>query len=198
MESKNNIDNNMISKISKNPYSYAKDLSIEQLEEIIEYANDSYYNSQEVMTDEVYDILRDILFQRNPKSKTLKKVGAPIVANKVKLPFWMGSMDKIKPDTNALERWIKKYDGPYNVSDKLDGTSGMFHYFKSDKSWKTRFYTRGNGTYGKDISHLIPYLIPNIKEKLTANTMNKFVFLIFVIFKLFYLILIIFYRKITR
>ena len=43
---------------------------------------------------------------------------------------------------------------------------GCFIYFKSDKSWKTRFYTRGNGTYGKDISHLIPYLFPNIKEKL--------------------------------
>ena len=72
MEVENKIDSNMISKISKNPYSYAKDLSNEQLEEIIEYANDSYYNSQEIMTDEVYDILRDLLFQRNPKSKILK------------------------------------------------------------------------------------------------------------------------------
>jgi NAD-dependent DNA ligase len=166
MEVENKIDNNMISKISKNPYSYAKDLSNEQLEEIIEYANDSYYNSEEVMTDEVYDILRDLLFQRNPKSKTLKKVGAPIIADKVKLPLWIVITDKIKPDTNALERWLKKYDGSYNVSDKLDGTSGMFHYFKSDKKWKTRFYTRGNGEYGKDISHLIPYLFPNIKENL--------------------------------
>ena len=166
MEVENNIDDNMISQISKNPYSYGKELSNQQLEEIIEYANDSYYNSEEIMTDEVYDILRDILFQRNPKSKILKKVGAPIASNKVKLPFWMGSMDKIKPDTNALERWKKKYDKPYNISDKLDGTSGMFHYFKSGKFWKTRLYTRGNGSYGQDISHLIPYLFPNIKENL--------------------------------
>jgi len=166
MEAENYIDDNMISKISKNPYSYAKELSNEQLEKIIEYANDSYHNSQEVMTDEVYDILKNVLFQRNPKSKTLKKVGAPIASGKVKLPFWMGSMDKIKPDTNALERWIKKYDKPYNISDKLDGTSGMFHYFKSGKSWKTRFYTRGNGSYGQDISHLIPYLFPNVKKNL--------------------------------
>ena len=166
MEVENNIDDNMISQISKNPYSYGKELSNQQLEEIIEYANDSYYNSEEIMTDEVYDILRDILFQRNPKSKIFKKVGAPIASDKVKLPFWMGSMDKIKPDTNALERWKKKYDKPYNISDKLDGTSGMFHYFKSGKSWKTRLYTRGNGSYGQDISHLIPYLFPNIKENL--------------------------------
>jgi len=162
----NNIMISQISQISKNPYSYGKKLSNNELEQIIEYANDKYYNSNEVMTDEVYDILRDILFQKNPKSKTLKKVGAPIIAEKVKLPYWMGSMDKIKPDTNVLQRWLKKYDGPYNISDKLDGTSGMFYYFKFGNNWRTRFYTRGNGLYGKDISHLIPYLFPEVKKNL--------------------------------
>lgn len=151
----------------KDPYTYGNELSIEKLAKVVEYANDKYHNSTEVFSDEIYDILKELLMKRDPTNDILKQVGAPISSSdKVDLPFWMGSMDKIKPDTNALERWKKKYDKPYNISDKLDGTSGMFHYFKSGKSWKTRLYTRGNGSYGQDISHLIPYLFPNIKENL--------------------------------
>ena len=37
----------------------------------------------------------------------------------------MGSMDKIKPGKGLIEKWIKKYNGPYVYSDKLDGTSGL-------------------------------------------------------------------------
>ena len=157
----------IINKISIDPYSVSKKISNQQLAKVIEYANDKYYNSDdEIITDEIYDILREQLIKRDPKNPILKKVGAPIPVNKVKLPFWMGSMDKIKPDTNVLSRWIQKYKKPYNISDKLDGTSGMFHFFKKDRKWKTRLYTRGNGTYGQDISHLIPYLFPNIKQNL--------------------------------
>ena len=157
----------IINKISIDPYSVSKKISNQQLAKVIEYANDKYYNSDdEIITDEIYDILREQLIKRDPKNTILKKIGAPILVNKVKLPFWMGSMDKIKPDTNVLSRWIQKYKKPYNISDKLDGTSGMFHFFKKDRKWKTRLYTRGNGTYGQDISHLIPYLFPNIKQNL--------------------------------
>ena len=35
----------------------------------------------------------------------------------------VGSMDKVKPDTNKLKNWLKKYNGPYVISDKLDGIS---------------------------------------------------------------------------
>jgi len=72
----------------------------------------------------------------------------------------MGSLDKIKPDTGALAKFIKKYKGPYVMSDKLDGVSGLF--VKKKNTFK--LYTRGDGEYGKDVSHLIPYVISsNIK-----------------------------------
>jgi NAD-dependent DNA ligase len=64
-------------------------------------------------------------------------------------------MDKIKPTSDAIEKWLKKYKGPYVVSAKLDGISAL--YVNTDEGPK--LYTRGNGVYGQDISHLIPKLI---------------------------------------
>jgi DNA ligase (NAD+) len=45
----------------------------------------------------------------------------------VTLPINMPSMDKIKPDSDALPQWRKKYKGPYVLSCKLDGVSGLYY-----------------------------------------------------------------------
>ena len=81
---------------------------------------------------------------------------------KVKLPYEMWSMDKIKPSTDAVEKWKKKYTGPYVVSAKLDGISALY---VSEDGKAPKLYTRGNGKEGQDISQMIPYLIKDeIKE----------------------------------
>ena len=86
--------------------------------------------------------------------------------NKVKLPYFMGSMNKIKPDTNALDKWIAKYSGPYVISTKLDGVSGLYTVENNVE----KLYTRGDGTIGQDISHLIPYLrLPNKINKIAVR-----------------------------
>ena len=112
-------------KSNKDPIEVSSDFTIEELEEIIVYTSDKYYNtSKAVITDALYDILIDFLKLRNPKSKVLKNIGAKIKSkNKVKLDYWLGSMDKIKPPSNQLSIWSKKYKPPYNLSDKLDGVS---------------------------------------------------------------------------
>ena len=93
--------------------------------------------------------------KKYPKNKVLDQIGAPIQdKNKVKLPYFMASMDKIKPDTNALQKWKDKYKGPYVLSAKLDGISGLY----STENNEQKLYTRGNGEVGQDISHLIPFL----------------------------------------
>jgi NAD-dependent DNA ligase len=69
-------------------------------------------------------------------------------------------MDKIKPDTCALKKWIETYKGPYVLSCKLDGVSGL--YVTEGK--QSKLYTRGDGIIGQDVSHVIPYLrLPKTK-----------------------------------
>ena len=134
--------------------------SVEELEEIIEYAADKYYNTpNSVISDSLYDILIDFLKMNNPKSKILKNIGAKIKSkNKVKLDYWLGSMNKIKPNTNQLSNWIKKYKNHYNLSDKLDGISALLIYDKND----IKMFTRGTASEGMNITHLIKYLkLPN-------------------------------------
>jgi DNA ligase (NAD+) len=127
------------------------------LSQLVKQADTAYYNSKPILTDHEYDIIREYIQEKYPANPVLKNIGAPISAasssKKVVLPYFMGSQDKIKPDTGALSGWTQKYSGPYIISYKLDGVSGLF---TSDNT--TRLYTRGDGKEGQDISHLIPHL----------------------------------------
>jgi NAD-dependent DNA ligase/DNA polymerase/3'-5' exonuclease PolX len=125
-------------------------LSQVQLEEIIETLNNAYHNSSPLVEDNEFDAIKD--YYEN-KYKKLGTVGAA-VASKVTLPYLMASMDKIKPDTDALINWTKKYKGPYLLSCKVDGVSGLY----STEGNQPKLYTRGDGCVGQDISHLIPHL----------------------------------------
>lgn len=150
-------------KSNKDPIEVASEFTVDELEEIIVYTSDKYYNtSKAVITDALYDILIDFLKLRNPKSKVLKNIGAKIKSkNKVKLDYWLGSMDKIKPPSNQLSIWSKKYKPSYNLSDKLDGVSSLLVY-RQDGS--LNMFTRGTATEGMDITHLIKYLnLPNFE-----------------------------------
>lgn len=139
-------------------------LTEEELVKMIEKANDIYYNQPEkvILSDEQFDILKEYFEAKYPGHALLKKVGAPIVGkkDKVVLPYPMPSMDKIKPTTGALSKWLVKYNKPksYVLSAKLDGVSGLYVV----EAGKAKLYTRGDGIIGKDISHLIPFLrLPN-------------------------------------
>ena len=143
----------------KNGITVIKALTTDELSKLIKDANDAYYNSSKpFLSDNQYDIVREHLESIDPENPVFDEIGAPInsgeeiVKNKVKLPYEMWSMDKIKPDTGALTKWVKKYNSPkqYCLSTKLDGVSGLYA--------KGKLYTRGNGKEGQDVSHLIPYL----------------------------------------
>jgi DNA ligase (NAD+) len=138
---------------------YLKELSQKNLEGMIIKSKEIYFNDPEsvIMTDNEYDIVKEYLERKHPKSKVISDVGAAInKKGKVKLPYEMWSMDKIKPTTDALDKWLAKYKEPsdYMISAKLDGVSGMY----STEGDEPKLYTRGNGLEGQNVSHLIPFL----------------------------------------
>jgi len=146
-----------IEQFKQNGIDTLKMLTEKQMETILDEAQKAYYNDPEntLLTDNEYDIIKEYMEKKYPKNKVLDQIGAPIQdKNKVKLPYFMASMDKIKPDTNALQKWKDKYKGPYVLSAKLDGISGLY----STENNEQKLYTRGNGEVGQDISHLIPFL----------------------------------------
>ena len=151
----------MLSKIAKNP-SLIFSLDEKKLVNFLEDADHYYYNTKKAaVADNVYDLAKERLQLEFPKNKFHNTVGSPIAkGNKIKLPFWLGSMDKIKPELNNLNIWKNKYSGPYAIMDKLDGVSGLFIYTKSS----AHLFTRGDGEYGQDISHLIKHLNIDTKQ----------------------------------
>ncbi len=155
------ITKTFIEKLKKTPVNVLKELSEDDIATIIQKANYSYYNSDEpLFSDNLYDLIKEYLEEINPKHPILKNVGSTTDAGKKEeLPFYMGSLDKIKADEKALDKYKKDYKGTYIVSDKLDGNSALIHYKKGEM----KLYSRGDGTVGQDISHLIPF-IKTIKD----------------------------------
>ena len=148
-------DNKDIIHFQKLGISYLDKLTEKKLNKMMEYASDVYYNTkQTIMTDSEYDIVKEFVENKFPKSKMVNAIGAPVRKDKVTLPYFMGSMDKIKPDTGAIDKWKGKYKGPYVISCKLDGVSGLY----STMNGEQKLYTRGDGKVGQDVSHLIKCL----------------------------------------
>ena len=150
-----------INKFKKEGINALENIPEQRYVTIIQKANDEYYNNKPLMTDNEFDIVKEYFEKKFPNNPVLQTIGAPITKNKVSLPYNMPSMDKIKPDTDALVKWMKKYTGNYVLSCKLDGVSGM--YTTEDNTQK--LYTRGDGTIGQDITHLLPALnLPKVKD----------------------------------
>lgn len=141
-----------IKKIKSDSKSYAKNTSSAHLVEVLKRFSDYYYNKDEpLISDSIFDTLLSELKKKSPNNKFFETVGAPTKGKKVKLPFYTGSLDKKKPDSKELDRWLDDYSGQCVVSDKLDGDSAVLQ----QKDGKLKLYTRGDGFVGKDISHLI-------------------------------------------
>ena len=159
-EEDNEIYINMANDFKKNGIKVLDQLNEKQLTDLLRELNKAYYNQQPLLTDNQYDIIKEYIEVKYPTNKVVHEIGAPVEKNKVTLPYPMGSMDKIKPDTNALANWTAKYRGPYILSCKLDGVSGLY----STEGAQPKLYTRGDGNVGQDISHLIPFLrLPKTK-----------------------------------
>lgn len=145
-----------LKKLEANPTDVLEKMSTQDVARLLDAASDAYYNTANaILTDDMFDLVKDTLHTRDPNNPALHRVGAPIRGEKVELPFWMGSMDKIRDDPKQLDKWKSKYEGQYIVSDKLDGNSAMIVY---NKNGSIQMYSRGDGEYGQDITHLVPMI----------------------------------------
>jgi len=166
----------LISNLKTSGIAMLKSTPVGKLQVLIDDCNTAYYNDQgePILTDNEFDMLKEyvdgVVVDDNDAGNA---VGAPIdissAHKKVELPYLMASMDKIKPDTNAIDIWKRKYQGGasagYNVvSVKLDGVSGLF----STEGGVAKLYTRGNGRVGQDISHIIPH-IPDLMDMVKGS-----------------------------
>ena len=157
-----NITKTFINKLKKSPHEILKGLSEDDIANIIQKANYNYYNTSEpLMSDNMYDFLREYLENLNPKHPVLKIVGNPIEhGKKEQLPYFLGSLDKIKSDNKSIDKYKKEYGGTYIVSEKLDGNSALLYIHNN----QVKLFSRGDGTIGQNISHILPFI--QIKYKI--------------------------------
>ena len=145
-------------------------LDTKSIKKVIDYLSEQYYNQNlSLISDQLFDTIKE--YYEKETGKKYEKIGAPInskLGNKIKLPYWMGSLDKIKPSTNAFDKWIGDFTGPYVLSYKLDGISALLYKNKG----KIFMYTRGDGEEGQDISHCIDLIGINTSKLVEGDAIR--------------------------
>lgn len=160
-----------IEELKANTLHYIKSLTQAELIKLIKYLDKKYYDGIPVISDEIYDIIMDY-YNDNYNSKIKHDQNKNVVIT----PYYIWSLDKIKPDTNAIINWIKKYEGPYIISDKIDGIAGLIIKKSNEiKIYKARY--SGDNYAVKDISYLYKYIIKD-NNKLPTNIVLRGEFII--------------------
>ena len=153
-----------LSTLQKNWKYIIKSSSNTQLEEILNILDNYYYNGESIVSDDVYDKILEhfIKTTKQPRNK-FGHTNISVQGAKVKLPIHMGSMSKAKPGSTELTSFFTNYTNDKCIMDKLDGTSLLCDF---NNPVFPKAYTRGNGTVGHDVSHLMKYIkgIKNNKQ----------------------------------
>lgn len=128
---------------------------------ILKKADEIYYNDGILwISDYEYDALKDLAYYLYPNDPYFNEVGASVGSNKVKLPYILGSLNKV--DKENVEKWIQKGSSNVVVSEKLDGVSIYVVYFRGEVIFAS---TRGDGFEGQDITEKAKIFCKQIKNK---------------------------------
>lgn len=150
--------------INRDPDSFAKKLNKEELSFTIRFASYLYHNFEGGgLTDNSFDALEHI-YNSKEKSRLrreeLKAIGAlPIPKLRTKLPYFMGSLEKVKPGQSGLNKFLGK---PLRWSVKEDGVSALVIFSNGEVD---RVYSRGDGFIGGDIGFVKEFIkLPEPKK----------------------------------
>ena len=130
-------------------------MNSDDIKKLLDKFDEHYYNGNAIISDELYDKINEFYHKKyNIVNKHQQHTKAKILGSKVKLPIYMGSMNKAKPGSSSLRSYFKNYvkENKSVIMSKLDGESCLID-IKNKK-----VYTRGNGIEGKDISSKLKYL----------------------------------------
>lgn len=157
-----------LKKIVEDPEEYARGITVERLVNILQKMSDFYYNeARPLVDDEVYDVMVDVLKERDPNNAYLFQTGVAKTTDKdVDLPFAMPSLDKMKPGDKALIKFFKVHKGPFMFMDKLDGISLQDY---KDSKGNDDLFTKKQTGMGTSKKHLMKYLIPKKRQADVPN-----------------------------
>lgn len=121
-----------------------------ELEEIIKYHQQLYYDGIPEISDDEFDNLWTRLKSTYPTSKVLREIGSSNTTfEKVKHTMMMGSQNKAMNENDFHKWYVQHQNNQFVVEFKLDGASIALQYVNGILN---KAITRGNGEYGDDIT----------------------------------------------
>ena len=144
----------------------ANTMNKENFDKLLEYIGEQYHNDESVVGDEIYDELIEMYEEKYGKYNV---VGAEPRGEKEDLPYYLGSLRKIKEE-GEVSKWIGGHPGPYLIEDKIDGLTLLIYSRVIMGKRITKIFTRGRGTRGMNVSHILPYIsVPIINEDIAVR-----------------------------
>lgn len=141
-----------LKQLEKNPKKVLDTLNLTQATKLVAHLDDAFHTDSEgLISDAVYDFIRNYIDERWPKSKLARKIGARDDSD-VKLPVPMASLNQYALGSKQLTKALSE-DVEWILTDKLDGLSIELIY---EKGVPVKAFTRGDAVGGKDVSQHIP------------------------------------------
>ena len=138
-------------------------MNVDELKSKIASANKAYRSGNPVMTDQAWDDLLESLQKQIPEAEfNAFRDSLHEVKGKVKHPFIMGSLDKLKyEEPENVKKFINEHCHSLKVSCKVDGISCRLHY---ENGKLISASSRGDGFFGEDLTDKIKFVkgVPEI------------------------------------
>lgn len=136
-------------KLIDNPKAVLDALDQKRIENLIKRLDKAFFvDNAPQIPDSVYDIVRKYYKKNFPQGALVNKIGAKNIAD-TPLVVPMASLNQYHAGSAKLTKALEG-NGPFFITDKLDGQSIELVYRKSKL---TNVMTRGTSTHGTDRSH---------------------------------------------